>query len=125
MAEPKAPLSERHVLIVEDEYFLASDLALTLAASGAAVVGPVATLQDAIAALDGLPVDCAVLDIGLRDESSFPIARLLRERNIPFLFATGYDRSGVSSEFEGIIVLEKPVEPAQIVEQVSLLRRAV
>jgi len=48
------------VLIVEDEYFLANDLAKALSASGAQVVGPIADLEEAVAQVGqgGFDVEC-------------------------------------------------------------------
>ena len=45
---PDGALRGRHVLVVEDDYFLATDLAATLSAAGAKVLGPVPTLQAAL-----------------------------------------------------------------------------
>jgi len=40
----------RHVLVVEDDYFIAEDLAAAVAAGGDSVLGPVANVADALAA---------------------------------------------------------------------------
>ncbi|MBQ0818915.1 hypothetical protein KBI52_01310, partial [Microvirga sp. HBU67558] len=59
----QASLINRHVLIVEDEYFIADDVAQVLERAGAAVVGPAPTREAALALLTSERVDIAVLDI--------------------------------------------------------------
>jgi CheY-like chemotaxis protein len=83
-----SPLAGCRVLVVEDNYLLAMDLAGLLERFGAEVVGPASSVQEAFDALDPLP-DIATLDVRLRDETSFPIADELAKRGVPFVFATG------------------------------------
>jgi CheY-like chemotaxis protein len=105
------PLAGRRVLVVEDEYFLADDIVRALRALGAGIVGPCGELEDAKRMLeDHLAIDAAVIDINLRSEMVFPLARLLRTRSIPFVFATGYDRATVDAEFRDIHLWEKPLD---------------
>jgi CheY-like chemotaxis protein len=111
-AEAIRPLSGRRVLIVEDEYFLADDLARSLARLGGEVVGPVPTREQALGLLSGPErIDLAVLDINLRGESAFPIADALAERGVPFLFATGYGQEAVPERFRHRPHWEKPFDP--------------
>ncbi|MFS0774361.1 response regulator [Sphingomonas sp. 1P08PE] len=81
-------LAGRRVLIVEDNFLLALGLTGTLEAAGAEIIGPVASVRDALDALDPLP-DAATLDVQLGEETSFPIADELARRGVPFIFATG------------------------------------
>lgn len=103
-------LAPRRVLVVEDEYFLADDMARALRSLGAEVVGPVATCDRAIAALGAGPVDAAVLDINLRGQMVFPLADLLIARSVPFVFATGYDRAAVPAAYQHVPRWEKPFD---------------
>lgn len=121
---PEAPsgpgLAGRRVLVVEDEYFLADDIARVLARLGAEVVGPLATRDDALARLgEGEPLDAAVLDINLRGETCYPIADALRARGVPFVFATGYDRAVVPAAYHGVPRWEKPFDPDLLVRALS------
>ena len=55
------------------------------------------------------PVDLAVLDFNLGNETSLPIADMLAERGVPFLFATGYgDGLDLPDRFSDVILLKKP-----------------
>jgi CheY-like chemotaxis protein len=104
-------LTHRKILVVEDEYFLADDLANALANLGAEVLGPVPTEDKALALIEAGPVDAAVLDINLRGRSAFAVADLLRERGIPFVFATGYDEGSVPAVYRNVPRWEKPFDP--------------
>ncbi|HYI64631.1 MAG TPA: response regulator [Allosphingosinicella sp.] len=101
-------LHEMRILIVEDEAYFAADLAEALKARGAEVIGPVGTLEDAMAAVESRWIDRAVLDVNLRGEMSFPIAERLDAAAIPYVFATGYAARTLPEKFRGKPMLEKP-----------------
>lgn len=104
---PAAPVGSTHVrprrrrsdrlpnaaiLVVEDELLIADDLACQIARDGSTVVGPASTPATALALLEATPqIGGAILDVRLGDETAFAIAEKLREREIPFVFFTGYD----------------------------------
>ena len=107
-------LAYRRVLIVEDEYFLADDMAQALQKLGAQVIGPVPTPDKALALLTDKPVDAAILDINLKGRMVFPVADALREQGIPFVFATGYDAAAVPETYKDVPRWEKPFDPAAL-----------
>jgi DNA-binding response OmpR family regulator len=78
------------LLIVEDEYFLAQDLADQFQDLEVEVLGPAGTVADALRVLASSEVQGAVLDVNLRGERVYPVADMLRRRNVPFIFASGY-----------------------------------
>jgi CheY-like chemotaxis protein len=105
------PLSGRRVLIVEDEYFLADDIVRTLTALGAHIVGPYGDLGEATDIVQhDAAIDAAVVDVNLRSEMVFPLARLLRSRQVHLVFTTGYDRSAIEPEFRDVLLLGKPID---------------
>lgn len=113
---PLPPLAGRAILVVEDEYFQAEDMAQALARAGARLVGPYPAISAAIKALQSDPVlDAAVLDVNLRGQDVFPLAEMLASRSIPFIFATGYDRDILPEEYRHARVLEKPFEVEQLI----------
>lgn len=106
----------RRILIVEDEYFVADDLASDLRRRGAEVIGPVGTVDEAIALVRTTPnLDGAVLDIDLHGRMSYPVAALLTAAGTPFLFATGYDGWTVDDTYREVARYEKPVRPGDVV----------
>jgi DNA-binding response OmpR family regulator len=78
------------VLLVENEMLIAMDMEDMLIASGFVVVGPVMRLQKAVEKARVEHCDVAVLDVNLTGERSLPVADVLRETGIPFIFAPGY-----------------------------------
>ncbi|MGU3540569.1 response regulator [Methylobacterium sp. A54F] len=110
-------LAGRRVLLVEDEYFIADDMRRALEERGAEVLGPVGSVDTALALIAETPrIDGAVLDINLRDVMAYPVADRLRERGVPFLFATGYERSTIPARYADVRHCEKPVEAARIAD---------
>ena len=101
-------LSEIRVLVVEDEAIIALAIEDMLAELGCCAVGPALTAQAAKRLAENDAIDAAVLDINLRGESSEPVARVLRDRGVPFCFSTGYESGDVPGGFETVPLLRKP-----------------
>lgn len=119
---PERSLRDRHILIVEDEYMLADELRCEFGDAGATVVGPVGTVADALAlARREARIDGAVLDVNLRGEMAFPLADLLIERGVPFVFTTGYDESIIPDRFSKILRCEKPIAVDGIIRALGRL----
>jgi CheY-like chemotaxis protein len=98
------------VLIVEDEWLLAETVEEAVRDLGYDVMGSVATVREALDLICREVITAAVLDISLNHgEKSFPIARALRERRIPFLFLTGYLNEDLPPEFSGEPTASKPL----------------
>jgi CheY-like chemotaxis protein len=114
------PLAGRRVLVIEDEYFLADDIVRTLSALGARIIGPFGDLGEATAVLDhDVAIDAAIVDINLRSEMVFPLARVLRARKVPFVFTTGYDSSSVEPEFQDVRLWGKPLDVAAMARELT------
>ena len=113
---PNGTLEGRRVLIVEDEYLLASDLARAFRARGAEVAGPFATGDRALDALGGdARFDLALLDVNLRNETVFPVADRLSEMGVRFAFVTGYADEHLPARFAHVERHAKPVETEDVV----------
>ncbi|WP_114945839.1 response regulator [Microvirga calopogonii] len=110
LSRSQANLINRHVLIVEDEYFIADDIAQVLEQAGAAVVGPAPNPETALVLLASARIDIAVLDIELHGKLVFPVADFLRARAIPFIFATGYSQAFLPAEYRDVATWEKPFD---------------
>ena len=112
-------LRDKNVLIVEDEYLIAMDLENTLREQGAHVVGPAASVDEALELLAHAHVDCAVLDVNLQGERIYAVADSLRVAGIPYVFATGYAPSTIAPGYEDVPCLTKPFDPEVVT---SMLR---
>jgi CheY-like chemotaxis protein len=103
------------VMIVEDDPFIAFDLAEQLEEAGLATTGIAATVGEALDLFARHGCDIAILDINLGDETASPIAQLLADRNVPFVAVTGYSLDQVPPEFNDATVLTKPVRVEKLV----------
>lgn len=110
MNELSQGLQGRRILLVEDEYFVAQELKRSFTDAGADIVGPVATVADALLQLERAgKLDAAVLDINLRGEMVYPLADRLMQANLPFVFVTGYDASEIPPRYREAARCEKPL----------------
>ncbi len=108
-SKPTIPAGLR-VLIVEDMWIVAEDLAMELTDLGCRVAGPAGRVEHGLALAAAEQLDGAILDINLGTENSFPIARALQERGVPFAFLTGYDLpEAFPPELSDAPRLQKPV----------------
>ena len=115
-----ASLKGSRVLIVEDAVLLALELETGLSDAGATVVGPAYELEEALALLDQ-PIDAAVLDANLNGHSVTPVAEVLSQRGIPFVFATGYGETGGAPGGFDAPVIRKPYDVTQVSAAVAEL----
>lgn len=106
--------SPTRVLVVEDEMMVALLIVDMLSDLGHEVVGPAMRLDRAIRVAREAEIDFAILDINLADKQSFPVADVLRERGIPFIFASGYGSKGLSEDYKDWTLLRKPFEMADL-----------
>ena len=101
----------RRVLVVEDEMMIAIMLEDMLTLLGHKVAGVAPNLGLALAMAASEQFDLAVLDVNLGGgDRSFPVAQVLRERGVPFLFATGYGALGLEAPFQDTMTLQKPFQ---------------
>lgn len=122
---PPVDLVGKSVLVVEDQMLIAMDLEQILDEAGLSVLATVTSSRDAIAYLSSSHVpDVAILDVNLGDGTSEPIAQLLTEMGVPFMFATGYGESGEVQElFPDAPVVRKPYSKEAILAQLGRLIR--
>ncbi len=103
-----AELQGLRILVVEDEALIAMMIEDVLDGCGCEVVGPVARLPAAQQEARLRDLDCAVLDVNLGGRPVHPVADILAQRGIPFIFVTGYGEAGAGGQFEHRPVLRKP-----------------
>ena len=107
------------VLVVEDEYFVAILIEEILESAGCIVMGPIPRLPEALDAVDYEDYDVAVLDVNLEGERINPVADALSERNVPFLFVTGYGANSLPREYTERPHICKPFRMAELLGALS------
>jgi CheY-like chemotaxis protein len=87
------------------------------------VVGPAANLDEALVLARDSEIDVAVLDVNLAGKPIFPVADLLRERGVPYIFASGYGEAGVNEGHRGAPVLQKPFRESDLARMLADFKR--
>lgn len=106
---PQDLLSGERVLLVEDSLIIALDAEDILGHLGASEVATASSVDAALGLLEGATPTVAILDINLGNSTSFAIADALLERNVPFMFATGYgEQAKFPDVHRGRLVVQKP-----------------
>lgn len=115
---PGERLLGKRVLIVEDEALLALELQFAFEDEGADVLGPAMSLESALAFAAREEIDIAVLDVDIAGHEVYPVAALLQQRGVPFIFHTAHgSRVELASLFPGAITCMKPTMPDTLVTQ--------
>lgn len=104
-----AELASRRIFVVEDETLVLFNLEDILADLGCTIVAQAMSLDQAekLAAVVEMP-DAAILDVNIGGARVFPAAKILADRQVPILFATGYGRAGLPDEWQDRPVIVKP-----------------
>lgn len=116
-----AALTGKNILIVEDEAYVAMDLAALLFDAGA-VPAQAKTSGDALGMIEASQFDAAILDIHLRHDSTYKVADALREKGTPFVFLTGY--LTVREGYADVPFLTKPYTSESVQAGLEALLRA-
>lgn len=116
-----AEASGTRVLLVEDEGLVALMIEDMLDELGFEVVASAAHVSKACELASAASFDLGLLDVNLAGEFVFPVARILRARNIPFLFSTGYGGPPLEEEFRNAPAIGKPFTADQLSEKLRTL----
>jgi CheY-like chemotaxis protein len=112
--ESDLSLAGTRVFIVEDEALILDTLQDMLEALGCKVVESATRVGEALSKAPALAMDVAVLDVNVAGERIDPVADLLADRGVPFLFATGYGRSSLAAAHRERVVLTKPYRTSDL-----------
>ena len=108
-------LHGRTVLLVEDESLVSLLAEDALLDEGCEVVLAM-RLAEALEAARHRQFDLAVLDVNLGGgDTSYPVAEVLLTRQVPIMFATGYDIQGLDPRFRSFASVRKPFSPDQLI----------
>ena len=109
------------ILVVEDEMLVSMLVEDMLTDFGCSVVGPAADLAEAMQLAQQGGFDAALLDVNLGGKPIFPVADLLRDNGVPFIFASGYGEAGIEASHRGAPVLQKPFREVDLSKALKAL----
>ena len=115
------PLQGSRILVIEDEFLIATVIEDILRQAGAEEVLIAVNMQEARAALAEHTLDIAMIDMQLDEgaELGVSLGELAMTRNIPFIFLTGYTGVVLPDGFSAVPVLTKPYIPRTLIEALS------
>jgi DNA-binding response OmpR family regulator len=114
-------LSGYRVLVIEDDYLVAQDLASTLRERGALVLGPAPNAARARALAEQSELDCALLDVNLKGQFVFDLAYSLIDKGVHTIVTTGYDLSFLPADLRHVTCLQKPVDTETLVGAIRMV----
>ncbi len=110
------------ILVVEDDFVIASSLADCLKSFGHECVGPAGTLEAALALAESETFDLAILDIRLGIERVDPVADLIAARSLPIAFSVGELDDVDQKRWPYAMILLKPYNETQVGELLAQLQ---
>ena len=98
------------VFLVEDEVMIRMMVADMLEELGYSIAAEAGEISEAIRLVQSTEFDFAILDVNVNGKVISPVADLIKARNRPFIFATGYGSSGLPEEHRDRPALQKPFQ---------------
>jgi two-component sensor histidine kinase/ligand-binding sensor protein len=121
---PAASVQGLSVLIVEDEALIALEAEAELLRAGTGAMTRAHSIEEAERCISSAPFDVAILDVNLNGRPSFPLADLLADRGISFVFASGYSHlHGLPERWRSVPLVNKPYSRAELVAAIVQARR--
>jgi len=115
-------LHQKNVLIVEDEAFTALELAASVEDEGGIVIGPAASVREALRFISGNEIHAAILDVHLTDRDVGPVADLLLDRCVAVVIHSGLGATREMVErHPELTVYYKPTDPRIIMTKLAAL----
>ena len=110
-------LNQKSILIVDDNAFVALDLAMAVEGLNGCVLGPVGTVAEALNLIETMPVCGAVVDCQLADSCVTPLVGALVEKGVPIVMQTDADiPAALSQSYPDLPVLRRPIQPSTVLE---------
>jgi CheY-like chemotaxis protein len=113
------------VFIVEDEALLALLLEDMLTELGCIMVASAQTIAEALSQVtETSEFDAAILDVHIGGEMIFPVADILVERRVPFIFSSGFSPATLAERYPGTVLLAKPYPAEALAARLAGIRHA-
>lgn len=109
------------VLVVEDDPLMFMAIEDILVGEGYIVIGPISSVDSAVDAVQMIDhYDIALLDVNLAGDSIDPVAHLIQQRGIPFVFSTGYDCTSILNRWPTALAVQKPWWPETLLNTLAI-----
>ena len=105
-----ARMSGGSIFLVEDEVMIRMMVADMLEELGYSIAAEAGEVSEALRLAQSVDFDLAILDVNVNGKVISPVADLIKARNLPFIFATGYGSSGLPEEYRDRPALQKPFQ---------------
>lgn len=102
------------VLIVEDDFLIATDLERLLLGHGCGRAAMVGRCSEALKLLETTEFNLVAVDVKLADTDCDRLVEVLHNRTIPFIYVTGYEPAG-HAYLPKAPWLSKPIDNTELV----------
>jgi CheY-like chemotaxis protein len=118
---PASPQTGRRILVVEDEFLIRMLLEDMLTDLGYELVGVAGRVDEALELARTKDFDLAILDVNLDGHDVYPVADLIGQRGLPFMFVTGYGGRGLPDSYRDRPTLQKPFQLDELKKMLAQL----
>ena len=114
----------RSILVVEDEIIIGLMLCNEIERAGGTAIGPVNSVAAALKEIEDRTVDVVILDAKLIDGGAARLAGCLKERRIPYVVVSGYERANLPDVLQGVPFVSKPISIPTLMEALEVVPTA-
>src|SRR3977135_405013 len=107
------------VFLLRDECRIGMWVADMLDELGYSVAAEAGEINEAIKLAQSTEFDIAILDVNVNGKMISPVAELIKARNRPFIFATGYGSAGLPEEYRDRPALQKPFQLESLAKMIE------
>lgn len=111
------------VFLVEDEAIIRMMIAGMVEELGHDVVAEAGNIAEALKIAKTSDFGIAILDINVGGQRIEPVAEILNDRHVPFVFASGYGAAGLPEQYRDRTVLQKPFLVTQLADAITVALR--
>src|SRR5688572_19846829 len=108
--DPASPRTGRRILVVEDEFLIRMLLEDMLTDLGYDLVGMAGRVDEAAVRAQHKAFDLAPLDLSVGGQDAYPGARVIGNRDLAFIFVTGYGGRGLPDNCPNRPTVQKPFQ---------------